>query len=406
MIKPEIRKLLASAKDEERGLTPREIAAVINSIPAEERTARTEILAAVNGTFGPDAPETRVAISDAFKRMESRAADADDDAARIAREAEARSLAARAGGLWTPGDRRSEGDEWRVLMPSLNEYRTATSGSTAVSGGYTVNTEMSRKYAALLAAKSTFMRALPADNILTFESDKLQVPRLTSSTGEDYVPELGIIPEGDMTWDSFTFAAKKIGKIQWASVEVLEDSAYDLRNIIGQNLILDASRRFDADAFTGGLTGEVKGIVAQGVTTTLSAGNVTVKYDDLADAVARIEAINGSPSVIWCSTDQAAALRKEKASGSGQYQGGNPVDSPASTAWGLPILVSGHLPAKTVVVADASRLYVGIRRNATVKISEDARFDSDQVGFKLTMRVAGVGVAESASVQIVKAAAS
>jgi HK97 family phage major capsid protein len=102
----------------------------------------------------------------------------------------------------------------------------------------------------------------------------------------------------------------------------------------------------------------------------------------------------------------AAALRKEKASGSGVYQGGTPVNSPASTAWGLPVLVSGFLPAKTVAVADAARIAVGIRRNATLKVSEDARFDRDQVGFKLTMRVAGVSVAEATSVQVVKAAAS
>jgi HK97 family phage major capsid protein len=59
-----------------------------------------------------------------------------------------------------------------------------------------------------------------------------------------------------------------------------------------------------------------------------------------------------------------------------------------------------------VIVADASRLIVGIRRNATIKVSEDARFDSDQVGFRLTMRVAGVSLAEASSVQVVKAAAS
>jgi len=62
--------------------------------------------------------------------------------------------------------------------------------------------------------------------------------------------------------------------------------------------------------------------------------------------------------------------------------------------------------AKTVVVADASRIKVGVRRNALIKVSEDARFDKDQVGFRLTMRVAGVSVAEASSVQIVKAAAS
>jgi hypothetical protein len=37
-----------------------------------------------------------------------------------------------------------------------------------------------------------------------------------------------------------------------------------------------------------------------------------VKYDDLADAVARIEATNGDPSIIWASNDMAAAHRAEK----------------------------------------------------------------------------------------------
>ncbi|MCA2200340.1 phage major capsid protein [Streptomyces sp. SMS_SU21] len=244
---------------------------------------------------------------------------------------------------------------------------------------------------------------MPAANVLTFNSDMLQVPQLTESDGEDYVAEGAELPEGTMTWSSLSFPAKKIGRIQWASSEILEDSALDLRNIIGQNLLRDASLRFDADAFNGGLTDPVKGILAQGTVTSLEAGKATVTYDDVADACARVEAMNGSPSVVWASTDMGAALRKEKASGSGEYQGGSPTGSPASTAWGLPVMVSGFLPAKTVVDADASRLFVGIRRNATIKISEDARFTSDQVGFKLTMRVAGVGVAEASSVQVIKA---
>ncbi|MDF3141689.1 MULTISPECIES: phage major capsid protein [unclassified Streptomyces] len=408
-MKPELRKILETAEAEDRGLTAREVAAVINSIPAEERMARTEILAAVNGPNGTDSAETRDSIAETLKYMELRAIDAREDRARLDREAEVRAIAEKAGALVMPiggSGLPGDSDEWRALMSSLNEYRVATQGSVPSAGGYTVPDQMAGKYVDILKAKSTFLRALPSENVLSFESDNLQVPQLTASSGEGYVDELATIPEGTMTWGSLTFPAKKIGRIQWASSEVLEDSRLDLRNIIGQNLLRDASLRFDKDAFTGGLTDPIKGIIAQGVTTTLTAGNTVVKYDDLADAVARIEATNGAPSVVWASTDMAAALRKEKASGSGTYQGGSPTESPASTAWGLPVLTSGHLPAKTVIVADSSRLIVGIRRNATIKVSEDARFDSDQVGFKLTMRVAGVSLAESTSVQIVKAAAS
>ncbi|MEU1034563.1 phage major capsid protein [Streptomyces mirabilis] len=338
-------------------------------------------------------------------RLEAEARDAVE---RGEREAEVRGLAERAGGLLVPGNGSGlpgESDEWRSLMPSHSEYRLISEG-VPQDGGYTVPDQTSAKYIDALKAKSTFLRGLPAGSIHPFTSDTLSVPQLVSSTGADYVAEGQQIPTGQMVWGEVKFTAKKIGEIQWASSEVLEDSAIDQRRVIAENLLRDASLKFDADAFTGSGASPIKGIVSQGASTTLGTGKVTVTYDDVADAVARIEAANGTPSVVWASIDMAAALRKEKAAGSGVYQGGSPTDSPASTAWGLPILPSAFLPAKTVIVADASRIVVGIRRSATIKVSEDARFDSDQVGFKLTMRMAGVSLAEPSSAQIVKAAAS
>ncbi|MGW2585531.1 phage major capsid protein [Streptomyces virginiae] len=400
------RKMFENAEAEGRGFSSREIAAVINSIPAEERMARTEILAAVNGPDGPGSPETRDAIAETLSAMEMRAADAREDRARLDREIEARSLAAAHSPVLTPASAgSSSAEEWRSLVPSLNEYR-AISGGVPSEGGYTVPTEISGKYIDALKAKSTFLRGLPEGSVIPFTSATFSVPQLVSSTGADYVAEGQTIPEGQMVWGEVKFTAKKIGEVQWASTEVLEDSAVDQRRVIADNLLRDASLKFDADAFTGSGSNPIKGVLSQGISTTLGAGKVTVTYDDLADAVARIEATNGTPSVVWASVDMAAALRKEKAAGSGVYQGGSPTDAPATTAWGLPILPSAFLPAKTVIVADASRVVVGVRRNATVRISEDARFDKDQVGFKLTMRMAGVSVAEATSVQIVKAAAS
>ncbi|WP_158943484.1 phage major capsid protein [Streptomyces sp. NRRL S-378] len=405
----QLRKMFETAESEDRGLTSREIAAVINSIPAEERMARTEILAAVNGEGGADSPEVRDAIASTLRAMEMRAADSREDRDRADWENEVRSLTNRSGIAAMPtGGKgfREDADEWRGLLPSLNEYRALISEGVPGDGGYTVPDQISTKYIDALKANSTFLRGLPAESIIPFTSDTLSVPQLVSSTGADYAAEGQPIPAGQMVWGEVKFTAKKIGEIQWCSTEVLEDSALDLRRIIADNLLRDASLKFDADAFTGSGANPIKGVVSQGITTTLGAGKVTVTYDDLADAVARIEATNGRPSVVWASTDMAAALRKEKASGSGIYQGGQPTDSPASTAWGLPILVSSFLAPKTVVVADASRIVVGVRRTAQVKVSEDARFDVDQVGFKLTMRMAGVSLAEPASVQIVKAAVS
>ncbi|MFI9120128.1 hypothetical protein ACIGW0_12150 [Streptomyces bikiniensis] len=130
-MKTELRKIFDSAESEDRGLSSREIAAVINSIPAEERMARTEILAAVNGSDGSDSPETRKEISETLKYMEMRAIDAREDRARVDRENEARSLGVRMGSMVTPSVGSMSGEEsqeWRSLVPSLSEPLSSCAG--------------------------------------------------------------------------------------------------------------------------------------------------------------------------------------------------------------------------------------------------------------------------------------
>ncbi|MCA2200339.1 hypothetical protein [Streptomyces sp. SMS_SU21] len=143
-MKLELRKIFETAESEDRGLSAREIAAVINSIPAEERMARTEILAAVNGPNGADSPETRDLIAETLNHMESRAVDAREDRARHDREAEVRALAERAGNVLMPGNTmRDDSELFRALMPSMNEYRALIAEGTPGAGGYTVPEKVS-----------------------------------------------------------------------------------------------------------------------------------------------------------------------------------------------------------------------------------------------------------------------
>ena len=55
---------------------------------------------------------------------------------------------------------------------------------------------------------------------------------------------------------------------------------------------------------------------------------------------------------------------------------------------------------------DANRVFVGIRSDVAVKVSEDAGFANDTVGFRVTYRVAGIAVAEATSVQRIVASAN
>ncbi|MFI8255321.1 phage major capsid protein [Streptomyces filamentosus] len=357
-----------------------------------------------NNSMNASEKQNRIERLDSeVRRLEFEARDAIE---RDKREIEVRSLAARSGGLFmSTSGAPDEGNKWRALVPSKSEYRALSVGVPA-EGGYTVPVEVAGRYIDELAAKSALLRGLPAENIIPFTSESLCIPQLIDSGDAGYAAEGETIPEGDMVWGQVKLQAKKIGRIQWVTSELLEDSAVIQRDTVGRNLIRAASLKFDQDAFTGSGTNPIKGILSQGISTTLGAGQTSITYDSIADAVARIEAINGTPSVVWASVDAAASLRKEKSSGSGTYQGGAPTDSAASTAWGLPILPSAFLPPKTAIVADSSRVMVGVRRNPTIRISEDARFESEQIGFRLTMRMAGVAIAEPSSVQVIRAADS
>ncbi|GGJ84413.1 hypothetical protein GCM10010123_12550 [Pilimelia anulata] len=59
-----------------------------------------------------------------------------------------------------------------------------------------------------------------------------------------------------------------------------------------------------------------------------------------------------------------------------------------------------------MIVADASRVFFGIRSDVALKVSEDAYFGEDVVGIRLTTRAAGLVVAEATSVQWVQASAT
>jgi HK97 family phage major capsid protein len=333
-------------------------------------------------------------------------AEARDAVERGEREAEVRSLGNKSGlGAVLVGAREDESDAFRALLPSLSEYRLLQE-SVPGDGGYTVPQDTAAKYVDVLKARSVFLKGLPAESIIPFNSAQFTLPQLVSSTDAGYAAEGAVIGEGDMTFAGLSFQSKKIAEMRYASNELLVDTAIDMRNLIGNDMLRSASVRLDADAFNGTGANPIQGIISQGTTTTLGAGDFAASYDDLADAVARIEAANGVASVVWASPDVAAALRKEKATTSGVYQGGAPTESPANTAWGLPVLSSASLPAKTAIVADGTRIFFGLRQAAEVRLSDQMRFDQDQTAFRLTMRVAGIRVAEASSVQIVKGAAS
>ncbi|MEV6300400.1 phage major capsid protein [Actinoplanes sp. NPDC051861] len=330
-------------------------------------------------------------------------------------EAETRALNEHFGGLTAarPGTGRGKSDdgpEWRHLVPTFDEYRALMAEGTPAQGGYSVPQKIASQWIEKLRNRSVFMSA-PGLNMVPFDSASFRIPAQLTSSTPSVVAEGATIPKGDITFGALDFNAIKYGSIYQGTSEILEDSSLPLEKLIAETMIDDMAVKVDFDAFqgTGGTAGlfGISSTAASNTTTTLSAGKTLVTWDDVLDAYIAVLTTGRTPTVVWCSMDQYKGLIKSRENGTtGAYLAGSVTADPMSQAWGLPILPSANLPVRTVIVADASRIYVGVRRDIRLNRSDEYGYGEDVVSWKGTARYAGIRVAEATSVQKIVAAAS
>lgn len=297
-------------------------------------------------------------------------------------------------------DSGDNSDEWRSILPSRSEMRAQSEG-TDTEGGFTVPTGVRGRVIDLLRAKTRFLQALPAENLVNFDTKDLVLPQITSTTPPAGVAEHTTINEAPaLGFGGPSFEAKSYKQIRSSSNELLADSAADMRSIVANAMLRDAGVQFDSDLWNGDGS-VVTGLLGQGTQTTLSG--VDCSYDDIANAIEAIEGISGEATAVFASPDQAGALRREREGANGAYLGGGAADNVRNLAWNLPRFVSANLPVNTVAVVDMSRVYAGIRQDVTIRASEHARFEDDALVWRMVFRAAGVLLAEQDSAQVITA---
>lgn len=74
--------------------------------------------------------------------------------------------------------------------------------------------------------------------------------------------------------------------------------------------------------------------------------------------------------------------------------------------WGANLIPALRLAPRTVIVMDATEVYVGLRRDVTIAYSDQVRFESDQVVARVTSRWAGVGLTDTKAVRVLTKAVS
>ncbi|WP_406200258.1 HK97 family phage prohead protease [Kitasatospora sp. NBC_01560] len=265
---------------------------------------------------------------------------------------------------------------------------------TIPNGSQWTATEPAALWVNMIGPKSRFLANIPASNKLTMHEPSMMLPAIKTVDG-GYVDANTPIPETSTDLPSRTCWATKFGALEKASSEVLQDARPDLVAGINQSLALAMARGLDKGLFNGAAPADpndprrVTGLLAQGVTK-----NTAPSVAEINAALKRMEGSGAEGTVLWVDPVAAEALRAEI-----------PAAQWTEGIYGLTPVVSQYLPANTAVVADSSRIFVGLHSDISITVSRTApeAFTQDHALFRALARVAGVWVQEATSVQIVSA---
>ncbi len=292
------------------------------------------------------------------------------------------------------------GNVLRGKMPVNNVLST----SPDTDGGYLVPVEFERQIVMGLQ-EANVIRSI-AKTITT--SAERKIPIAATHTTAKWTAENAAITESTPTFDQKTIDAFKLTDLVKVSIELLQDSMFDLESYIAAEF----ARAFgvaEEEAFCVGTgTGQPSGIFTeQGGTVGVTATSPTaITVDNLIDLVYALKSPYRRNAAFLMRDITVSALRKLKDS-NGAYlwqpsvQAGQP-----DRLLGYPLYTSPYVPAATasalpIAFGDFSNYWIADRMGRTVQRLNELYAGNGQVGFIATERVDGK-VILSEGIQLLK----
>lgn len=326
-------------------------------------------------------------------------------------EEEDRSVAAAFAKL---GGKQTEASS-RNWLPGLHEYRQLKADQRAIgTTGAFIPVGSSQTYFDLLRKRTAVLAAGPV--ILPVAGQgSVKVPKVTTSIAIAGKAEAAALDASDPTLDSITLDPKKFGAYTLVNREALEDSSPQLREVVANSLIRDTAVELDKQLVTGSGTGQnltglrnVVGVTA-GASTGANGGALTFGF--LADTLGAAEAANVDPErLAWIMHSRTwASTRKLLDSQNRPIVSIDPTQGVRPTLWGRPVYISNSLSVaetkgtssdcSSIILADMSQVVVAVAREVELSISEDFKFDTDQVALRVTARY-DIGVPHPTAVTV------
>jgi HK97 family phage major capsid protein len=286
------------------------------------------------------------------------------------------------------------------FSPGLERRDLVTTTGT----GLTPTTFYGRIVDSLVDASSVL---LAGASVVTSESgEAFKIPRSTAASVPAIVAEGGLIGESDPALGVVNLTAFKYGHLMDVSSELAADHTFDLLGYLARESAMAIANVFGAHAIVGTGSGQPRGVTLDGTTGVTSPTGVAGGFgthttvgqggDLIADMLASIaEPYLRQPACAWmCRSTTLNVIRKFRTS-TGEYV--FKLDAPAGsgasgTIFGKPVYADPNvaatgLNAKSLLLADWSRVFVRMVGGARFEASPHLRFDRDLTTFRALFRL-------------------
>ncbi|MFK0293601.1 phage major capsid protein [Streptomyces sp. NPDC090442] len=232
--------------------------------------------------------------------------------------------------------------------------------------------------------------ALQVAGTLKTSSTKVHIPVVHTDAGASFVTEGEEIAPTDASLGELEVMPAKCAGLSIVSSELAEDSDPDAQKLVGDGLARSIARVLDQSFFSSLPFPAPKGLESVDGVGTVDAGTKFTNLDAFQEAINRAEDVGAAITAFAANPADALTLAKLKQAKDSNVPllGSDPTTPTRRTILGVPLYVSNAVTAGTIWGIPRDRVMVVMRRNVTLDVSKHARFTSDQVAIKATLRAA------------------
>lgn len=175
--------------------------------------------------------------------------------------------------------------------------------------------------------------------------------------------------ESALTYEQVEKKVATIAHFIKASKQILADVGM-LRQTLDTRLLYGLEIALENQILNGSGTGSnMSGLTAAGNHTAFTPASGETALDSISRAIATLQTAEAAPSVIVLHPNNFAAMRRLKASGSGEFLFGAPAGANADAVWNLPVHVTPAMTQGKFLIMDAAQMgALFIRDEASVQV--------------------------------------